>query len=239
MTFENTLVNVSGLMMPSIGQKKEITYLDIKKTPADYCVQCFFSGGKWSSSKCMYKASLTLKEDQKFKMSTKMTYKDMFNDLAACKTGKAPTHLGSQPKYNQFKVQETQHTNCINGYNGDNFADGIPTEQRDTGFNFTFKWRKDSKKGDWCYISQPLPAGYSGGLIMNFSLSTSTEFAMKITTYPKVMYFNNASISKYVDKNNTIPMIGTSQIEIYYMKQDDKDDGFSIQFSRNSAFVIA
>jgi len=33
-------------------------------------------------------------------------------------------------------------------------------------------------------------------------------------------------------------MIGTSQIEIYYMKKDDKDDAFSIQFSRVSDFTI-
>jgi len=50
-------------------------------------------------------------------MSTKMTYKDMFDDFAACKKGKAPTHLGSQLKKNQFTEQDTQQKNCNNGYN--------------------------------------------------------------------------------------------------------------------------
>ena len=190
MTFGSTLVK--DLSMPSTGDR-EITYADVVKTPADYCVQCFFSGGKWSSAECLYKedkTSLTLEKDHKVMMSTKMTYKDMFDDLAACKTGKAPTHFGSQIKDNQFAAQESRHKNCNNGYDANKFSDGIPTEASGTGFNFTFTWRPGSKAGDWCYISQPLPSGFSGGLLMTFNTS-KTEFAMKVTTHPKVLYFNN------------------------------------------------
>jgi len=52
MTFEDTLVKDMTMPSTEIG---EITYGDIKKTPVDYCVQCLFSGGKWSSAECLYK----------------------------------------------------------------------------------------------------------------------------------------------------------------------------------------
>ena len=48
--------------------------------------------------------------------------------------------------------------------------------------SFYFSKLKETKKenvGDWCYLSQSIPA-HSGGLLMNHTLSNHTDFAIRI-----------------------------------------------------------
>ena len=67
-----------------------------------------------------------------------------------------------------------------------------------TGNSFTFSWVDEAKVGDWCYINQALPDGYSGGLILNYTLADdASEFVLRLTTDPKPIYFDNKSIKKY------------------------------------------
>lgn len=67
---------------------------------------------------------------------------------------------------------------------------------------------------------------------------SETEFAMKLTTDPKDIYFNHKSIKEYYknikNPHSSIAMVGTTQIEIYYLLKDrgeaDAAPTFSIQF---------
>jgi len=75
-------------------------------------------------------------------------------------------------------------------------------------------------------------------MIMSFNVSDKTEFAIKLTTDPETIYFNHKSIKEYnKTNNNSIAMVDTTQIEIYYLLKE-RDAGvaptFSIQFERVS-----
>ena len=75
-------------------------------------------------------------------------------------------------------------------------------------------------------------------MVMTFAVSDKTEFAIKLTTDPQTIYLDDKSINLYnKTSNNSIAMVGTTQIEIYYLlKERDASVAptFSIQFERVS-----
>ena len=132
--------------------------------------------------------------------------------LSGCHNANANMHNGEYSKKDAFG-QPKSTKNCANSFNGDDFDDGIPNQytndtfntkahppkwQDATGNSFTFSWVDKAKVGDWCYINQALPDGYSGGLILNYTLADdASEFVLRLTTDPKPIYFDNKSIKKY------------------------------------------
>ena len=136
-----------SLVPPSTNRQSDpfsssqLTYNDLMKNPDGHCIQCVFSGGKFSSSEKNVKSTLTdgstvttlqnvnkckwsegydkelgVTPESKLAVGRKIKYKDLFDDINACGTH----HVGSVPGKDAIG-HDVGIKNCVNTYSEKEF----------------------------------------------------------------------------------------------------------------------
>jgi len=245
-------MTISGLTIPdaimtqgdvqTAKKPSAVTYEDIFTDAGKYCPQCVFTGGQWTAAskkdivpivkaKCQYKPGFAKTGLEKIdfiepsKGRNPISYKDLFDGLALCRAASAEsTTLGQHDaKEEDYWKHSNMVPNCLNSFSSDKFSSGIPTGKTSSGNTFSFTWSEHGP-GDWCYLNQALPSGFSGGLLMTHIASDDTEFALRVTSGSSSTYFNCKSIitnqvNKTLDDGDSekdIPFTNVDTIEIYY-----------------------
>ena len=101
---------------------------------------------------------------------------------------------------------------------------------------------ENSKAGDWCYFTQTLPSWYAGGTYMNFTGINNTQISIRTKTVETdqlglgpgntlIQYYNHSSLTNNIQKNSSLPMMGTTLIEIFVLQKTDKND-FKLQVTK-------
>lgn len=174
-------------------------------------------------------------------------------DVAAAKKGKHPQTLDGDSKpamdwsltYNDWLDRISmcpQNAVCgANSFDAKDFSDHEPKGKK-AGWEWSYGWSSHAAAWDTCHYNIELPKKWSGGLILEHTLTADTQAVVSVTQSGVNYIYNSFTLEHLAVGKTTkivIPAADSIQVTMTATEAQTTDSAFSLKFERQSNEALA